>query len=299
MANKTKHSKITNKHFTKSNKVVAQTSRHNIVSVWQLSKNSSSVVWNNRSLFSGIMLVYGILYLLLVQGLSSAPSSSTNFSHGLSRALSGLASFALLVNNSSTSSNPAGGPYQAILIIIVSLVLIWTLRQIYAGSKVRIRDGYYKALYPFIPFLLILLLIGLEFLPLLIGTTIYSVVISQGIAVNVIEKLIGLIFLLGLILLSLYLISSSVFALYIVTLPDMTPMKALRSAKELVKGRRSLIMRKLLFLPLALIILTSLIMLPFILIYAPSAPWVLFILSLGVIVMVHSYLYNLYRELIR
>ena len=67
-----------------------------------------------------------------------------------------------------------------------------------------------------------------------------------------------------LALLSLYMICSSLFALYIVTLPNVTPMKALRSARQLVLHRRFLVLRKILFMPLALLVLGAIIMIPLI-----------------------------------
>jgi uncharacterized membrane protein len=83
-----------------------------------------------------------------------------------------------------------------------------------------------------------------------------------------------------------------------VTLPDMTPMKAIRSARGLVKSRRWLVLRKILFLPLVLFILAGVIMLPFLLAVASIASWVFFVLSICTLAIVNSYMYALYRELI-
>jgi hypothetical protein len=78
----------------------------------------------------------------------------------------------------------------------------------------------------------------------------------------------------------------------------MTPMKAIRSARALVKSRRWLVIRKILFLPLALFIVTGLIMMPFLLGLTVIAGWVFFVLSVIVIAVMNSYMYALYRELI-
>jgi hypothetical protein len=302
MANKNRRDNIKNKkkvikttHLEGSQMEPSKT----IDGVMTISQNSLNVLWKNKKLFGGIMLIYCIIYILFVQGLTNLPNSST-LTSGAGKLFSGFSTFALILGGGgSGTANPSGATYQAFLIVTVSLVLIWTLRQVYSGNKVRIRDGYYKALYPFIPFVLILLFIGLQLLPLIIGSTLYNIVITQGIAINAFEKLVAVIFLIGIVILSLFFLSSSIFALYIVTLPDMTPIKALKSAKGLVKGRRALIMRKILFLPVALVILTSIIVLPFIFIYPPLAAWIIFSLTLLVIAVVHSYLYNLYRELIK
>jgi hypothetical protein len=95
------------------------------------------------------------------------------------------------------------------------------------------------------------------------------------------------------------MVTSSVFALYIVTLPNVTPMAALRSARDLVLHRRWLIMRKVLFLPVALLVIAAIIMVPVIILSPAVAEWLFFGLSMLALAVVHSYMYGLYRELIK
>lgn len=94
------------------------------------------------------------------------------------------------------------------------------------------------------------------------------------------------------------MITASVFALYIATLPDMTPLRAYRSARQLVYGRRLLIWRKFLFLPAALLVLAAVIEVPFILFITPLAVWTFFIVGVVALPVVHGYLYSLYREML-
>ena len=94
------------------------------------------------------------------------------------------------------------------------------------------------------------------------------------------------------------MICSSLFALYIVTLPNVTPMKALRSARQLVLHRRFLVLRKILFMPLALLVLGAIIMIPLIIFLTFAAEWIFFLLSMFVLTVVHAYMYTLYRELL-
>ena len=82
------------------------------------------------------------------------------------------------------------------------------------------------------------------------------------------------------------------------TLPDMTPLAALRSAKGVVRYRRWTILRKILWLPMVLLIITAIIMLPVIAFVASLAQWVLFFLSMTGLVVVNVYMYILYRELL-
>ncbi len=273
-------------------------------SAFRLLWQSIGVLKRHWKLFLGIVLVYGVLNVILVHGLangnlSSLKSSFNQAFHGRTKqASTGLTLFVYLLSSSGNTSNQTAGVYQALLVLIISLAVIWSLRQVYAQVVVRVRDSFYRGMYPLIGFIVVLLVVGLQLLPLLLGASLYSLVLNQGIAATGLEKFVWLVFFGLMAAISLYMICSSIFALYIVTLPDMTPMKALRSARQLVRYRRLLVLRKILFLPLALIILAAAVLVPLIIIYTPSAEWVYFALSLFGLAIVHSYMYGLYRELL-
>ena len=174
-----------------------------------------------------------------------------------------------------------------------------SLRQTFAGAKVSVRDAFYKGLYPLVPFLLVLIVIGIQLFPLGIANFLYGVVITGGLAVTAVEKLLWCVIILLLVIWSFYMVTSSVFALYVVTLPDVRPLQALRSARDLVFCRRWNVMRKFLFLPFALIIICVVIMFPVILFLTPLAQWVFLLLSMASLVVCHAYMYTLYRELLK
>lgn len=263
------------------------------------------LLWRRRWLFLGIAAIYGALNILFVTGVSggadvaslkqqtaqSLPAHASQLSVGLSV-------FTQLFSSAGGGSSASAGAYQVFLGLIISLAVIWALRQTTAGERVRLRDTFYKGMYPLIPFILVLVIVLLQTLPFLIGGGLYSLAVNFGIAVSTIEKLLwGLLFLV-LSVISIYMLCSSLFALYIVTLPDMTPMKALRSARQLVRYRRSSVFRKLLFLFIALFVLAIVIMLPFILFAAVVAPWAFLLISVIGLVAIHGYMYTLYRELL-
>lgn len=279
--------------------------QQSLPNAWKISKQAAELLWQYRKLIIGITLIYGVLNIILVRGFSGGTdvSSLKNefnqvFSGNWGHLTTSLTVFALLVTSAGNTSSSTGGAYQFLLLVIVSLAIIWTFRQVLAGGKVRVRDGFYRGMYPLIPFILVLLVIGLQLIPLLIGSALYSTVISNGIAVYAIEKFLWALLFFLMALLSLYMISSSVFALYIVTLPDMTPMKALRSARELVRFRRWTILRKILFLPLILLIVAGAVMLPVIALATPAAQWLFFVITMLAVAVVHAYMYTLYRELL-
>jgi hypothetical protein len=273
--------------------------------VWKLTTTTALIIWRNKVLFLGIAAIYGLLSLILVQGLTTSANATTlkstfeHLAHGHFGAISSsLGAFAILIGSTSATSGPTSGPYQFIVALTSSLAIIWALRQIVAGKRVRIRDTYYRGMYPLFPFILVLLVICIQLIPFLIGAKLYVTVITSGIAAHFIEKALWFLLFAVLALWSLYMICSSLFALYIVTLPDMAPIIALRSARGLVRHRRWIVLTKILYLPLILLILIALIMLPVILVITPLALPVFFVLSLIALVIVHSYMYTLYRELL-
>lgn len=279
--------------------------RHEIKGSFKLLSSSLKTISQHWRLFLVITIIYGVLSIILVRGIGGGLDLATikdNLKNGISGETSQLATgavlFGYLLGSSGTSTSPTASTYQSILVIIMSLVIIWSLRQVLAGHVIRARDAFYNGTYPLIQFILVLVVIGLQLLPLLIGSWIYTVILQGGIAVTDLEKYLWFILFFLMVLLSLYMICSSLFALYIVTLPNMTPIKALRSARALVKHRRWTVMRKVLFLPLALMVLGAIIMVPLILYVTPVAEWVFFGLTMFVLVVVHSYMYSLYRELL-
>lgn len=259
---------------------------------------------SHKRLFISILAVYAIASLVLVQGFGSGDipvlkdTLGELFTGNFGQLASGLIVFAALVGSAGNSGSEVGSTYQLFLTLFVSLALIWALRQVSGGVRIRMRDAYYHGMYPLIPFIIVLFVIGLQLIPLIVGSGLYSIVVANGIAVFPAEKILWALLFALLGLLSLYMITSSLFALYIATLPDMTPLKALRSARELVRFRRWTVLRKVLFVPVALLIVAAILMLPVILFATAAAQWAFFILSTASLAVFHAYMYTLYRELL-
>lgn len=269
-----------------------------------LCMRSLGVLWGNKWVFLSILLIYGVINFLLAQSITGGlnvnnlKTTADTLFHGQFKALSGgLTVFAVLIG--AETGTYKSYSYGFILLLIVSLALIWTIRQ-YSNSqtKVRIRDAFYQGMYPLIPFIVILLVIALELVPLIIGGAIYADSVINGVAVNVLEKAVFILITFGLAAITLYWLSGSIFALYIVTLPGMTPVKALKTASQLVHKRRLPVLLRLFCLPLGLLVIYLIIMLPVIIWLAPASQVILIILMLLSISVVHSYLYNLYQDLL-
>lgn len=259
----------------------------------------------NWRLFAGIIVIYLILTVILVKGFGGGVGLTDfknllqdTFEGSASELFTGVALFGVLLGSAGSSATETGAVYQSMLLVLFSVILIWILRQTYAAKKVSVKDGFYKGVYPLIPFTLVLFIVGLQLIPLAVASALYAIVIEGALAATYTETVLWLLLLFGLVVLSLYWISSSLFGLYIVTLPDMTPLRALRSAKELVRYRRWEIMRKVVFLPVALLLLSGVIILPIIIYATPIAEWVFFAMNMTGLAVTHSYMYGLYRELL-
>jgi len=276
-----------------------------LTGVFRLFWRSCAHLVREWKLIGGILLVYGVLNILFVRGLGGGVDLSAikqalhDVSNGSAGQLS--TSFALygtLLGSAGNTTSQVAGAYQSFLVILTSLALIWALRESLIQRGQRIRDAFYRGPAQLVPFILVLTVIGLQLVPLIIGAGIYNIVSTNGIAVTLLEKAIWIMLCGLLALLSLYMVSSSLFALYIVTLPGMTPLKALRSARKLVLFRRWTLMRKIIFLPIALVVLSALLIVPIIFVFTSLAGWLFFIMTLIGLAIIHSYMYSLYRELL-
>jgi hypothetical protein len=262
-------------------------------------------VWQNRTLFGGIVLVYGILNIALVRGLSNSnnlealKTTLDSALHGFGgKVLTSLTSFGYLLATSGSGSLQNSTAYQYILLLFCSLAFIWALRKTLAKQKVTVRDSFYQGMYPLVPFLFVFLILGVQLIPIAGGGGLYALAVSTHIAVVFWEKALLFLLFAGLAIWSLRMVTATIFAVYIVTLPNTKPVQAVRSAKELVYGRRLLIWRKILFLPVILLVLAAIIEIPLIFWLTPVAPWMFFLLSMMALPIAHSYLYNLYREML-
>lgn len=273
-------------------------------SSWKMFKKAMRLVLDHKKTVLGVFAIFFVLSLIFVRGLGGGEVQdmrelfSEFFDGGITRLIGGVALLGILASDVTAAPNELAGLYQTILFLLVSLASIYIFRIVNAGKTAGIRESFYKGMYPLVPFILVLFVIGLQLLPFAIGAWLFGTVTSTGLAVHLAETVLwGVLFFL-LAVLSLYMITSSLFAMYIVTLPDMYPMQALRSARELVRFRRWTVMRKVLFLPLLLAIVGVVLLLPVVIFIAPLAEFAVMAYSLATIVFAHAYLYTLYRELL-
>lgn len=204
--------------------------------------------------------------------------------------------------------NTALGETQQLVIsiayLVVWLVVVWLLRQLLAGNAARVRDALYNGCAPFISTLLIALLMIAQAIPAAIGILVFSIAAGGTVVDGVVAMMFGLVALL-LVLLSLYWLTSSVFALLIVTLPGTYPMAAIRAAGDIALGRRLPLMIRLVWLGFILLLIWAVVLIPVLLLdgwlnisWLPLVPITIQILSGFSVLFLTTYIYLLYRGMI-
>lgn len=269
-------------------------------SSWSLLRQTVRIIHSNWRIFLAVTGIYGVLELALVHGLG-AQLNLAKLATSHDKVVNGINIFSgLLGSSGGGQDSQTASLYQIILLVFVSLALIWVLRQLQAKPKqaLRAKQAYYQSTYALLPFLGVLLLIGLQMIPMLIGTAIYGTAVGNGLVLGGLEMTVWLTLFLALSIWSVYMLSASAMALYIVTLPNMTPLRAWRSAKQLVAGRRWQVVRKIVFLPCVLLLGLIAAVLPFAIWLGVLAEWVYFLAAISLVPLAHTYLYKLYKELL-
>lgn len=268
-----------------------------------LVRQTFGFLYQHWRILGGIILVYLILNVVFASGISNLNNTISgikdNLSTGQHKFVTALGGFSGLLGTAGASGSATGSTLQTFLIILESLIIIWALRQLIAGQTIGVKQAYYQATGQLVPFLLILGVLFIQFLPITVGATVLNFILGSTLLNTSLLVAIFTIIFIGLVAWTVYTTSASIFALYIVTLPEMTPMVALRSAKNLVKFRRVKVIRRLIFLPLFIFMVAGVIIIPLILYANFLVLPVFYALSMVGILFVHSYLYGLYRELLK
>lgn len=210
----------------------------------------------------------------------------------------------------SPSTDTAQQIIGSLIALLTWLTVVWLLRNILAGHKVRLRDGIYSAAAPLISTFLVALVLVVQLLPLALALLGYEAAQATGLLTGGVEAMLFWAVASLLALLSLYWVTSTMIALVVVTLPGMYPLRAIKTAGDLVVGRRLRILLRLLFMLLGLAIIWAVIMIPIILLdtwlksvwpalaNVPTIPIILLAMSSLSVVWVSSYVYLLYRKVV-
>lgn len=264
-------------------------------------------LWTHRYKMLQFVGIYTITYLIFVKGFSGFTLDAEALKFELRDALTGnigavitsIALYSSLLSSITVTPDEIANYYQATVVTIFSLAFIWLVRKLHLrNSKATVKDSFYQGMRPLIPFLAVVLVMLLQLVPAGVGVLIFAASQSASTAVGSGELLgVTVLAILGIVL-TIYLLAGSVFALYISTLPDVTPMVALRSSMKLLRIHRWIVLRKILAFFVVLIILGFVLVLPFIIWLPQYAEVAFFVMSCASFAVMHTFLYKLYRSML-
>lgn len=290
---------------------------------WSFTNHVRSILWKNKKLFGGLVAVY-VIAMVIISGYGAQQTYSEltqllrESSGDLFEGNLGTIGKAGLLLTSTIQENlaPNSSEQQAqsilagLAVFFGWLTTIWLLRNVLAGHNPRLRDGLYNSGSPVLATILVGFIITLQLLPLAIAIIIVSAAMVSQLFLVPLSGMLVAVGALLLALLSIYWISSSFIALVVVTLPGMYPMQAIRTAGDLVVGRRLRMLYRLLWLILLVVITWIVIVIPIIIFdewlkqVVPAIEWLpivpLSIMTMAAItlVFVSSYIYLLYRKIV-
>ncbi len=276
------------------------------------------IIFKNWKLFLPLLVVAVILNALFVGIMSE--SNYVQFQDILDQTsvqvaggdIGNVAKAGLLLISTVTTGGLSGDSSEAammfgvMIFLIIWLTTIFLLRHRLAKHKVKLRDGLYNAMTPLISTFLVFVVAVIQCVPIFILIIVYSAAVQTEFLATPFYALVFFIFAALMILLSGYLLSSSIMAFVAVSAPGLYPMKALRTASELMMGRRVKFIIRVLALILALVIVWVVVMLPLIMFDLwmktfewttgiPFIPICLTIMTCFTFIYIATYLYLYYR----
>jgi hypothetical protein len=288
---------------------------------WAFTSYVRRTLWAHKKTFISVVAMYALLTAVLV-GIASQDNytiltdtlrdtGSQVFSGNVGAVgQAGLLFLASVSGGLRTDLTEVQSVYAAIIALLVWLTTVWLLRNILAGHTVRVRDGIYNGSAPIISTFAVALVLVIQLLPLSIAIIGYTAAVATGLLDGGVEAMLFW-FAAGMLgLLSLYWITSTFIALVIVTIPGMYPYTALKTAGDMVIGRRIRILLRIVWLAAGIAIGWIVVMLPVILLDTwlkgiwpaisgvPIIPVVLLLLGSLTIVWAASYIYLLYRKVV-
>ncbi|MBQ6414282.1 hypothetical protein IJI28_01520 [Candidatus Saccharibacteria bacterium] len=152
--------------------------------------------------------------------------------------------------------------FSVLIFLMIWLVTIFLVRHIKAEHKVTLRDGLYNAMTPLLSSLVVFVIAVIECIPIFLMIIAYSAAIKTEFLTMPFYALLFFVFAGLMLVLSGYLLSSSLIALIAVSAPGLYPWKALTTASELMMGRRIRFILRLIALILVLVVMWAVVILP-------------------------------------
>lgn len=288
---------------------------------WSFTNYVRATLWRKKKLFGGLAAVY-FLIALAIGGFGQQEAYS-NLSNSLTEAGGELfqgnwgqigQAGLLLTTSIATGLTPSVTEAQSVLgglvVFFTWLATVWALRNVLADRVVKVREAIYSSGSPVISTVIVAFVLVLQLLPIAIAILIYNAALYSGFVAGGVEEMLLWLVLMLLGVMSLYWITSTIIALVVVTLPGMYPFQAIRTAGDLVIGRRLRVLLRLLWGMILTAIIWFVIVIPIILLDAwaksawsaiewiPTVPVAILFMSSVTIVWLAAYVYLLYRKVV-
>ena len=276
------------------------------------------MIFKNWKLFLPLLLIVVVVSILFVGLMSEATYQQfqevldqTSADYGVEE-LGSVMKAGLLLISTVTTGGLSGGAGEAasvfgvIIFLVIWLTTIFLLRHILAKHKVKLRDGLYNAMTPLISTLAIFVIALIQCIPLFFLVVVGAAAVKTEFLATPFYALVFFIFAALMVILSGYLLSSTLMGMVAVTAPGMYPMRAMHAASDLMMGRRIKFVIRLIALLIAVAIVWVIVMLPLILFdlfmkqfewttEVPFVPICLLIMSCFTGIYCTTYLYLYYR----
>lgn len=275
----------------------------------------AGVVWSNKKLFTKFLAVFVILSFVTLgasqvenagivnQVIDDVNDASGSMIDPVMRAVTttGTAIGGLFSRNLSDTQYFIVGA----LYLFFSLTVVWLLRYRLAGNKVKVRDGLYSSGAPIVALFALVAIAILQLIPFALVAYVYTSAVSLGLLVGGIETAMFSGALILMAVLTLYFMTTTLFAMIIVTIPGTYPIRAYRTAKRIVAGQRLRLLFRLLFMVIIILLVWFVILVPIIIIINSINLQESFAIPLAIQIVTGisliygvSYTYLLYRRMI-
>jgi hypothetical protein len=285
-------------------------------------KEVTTTLWHYKKVFLLLAAVYAILFAGLV-GIQSQDTyatlsdtlkeTGTEVFQGDFSALgqAGLLFVSIASLGATSDATESQQIFSVLIFLMIWLTTVWLLRNLLAGHKVKLRDGLYNAGSPLFAMVIVALFIAVQLIPAAVALIGYNAAATSGLIAA--GGAGAMLFWVGaglLCLLSLFWVTSSLFAMIIVTLPGMYPYKAIRTASDIVLSRRTKLLLRWLWMALVVVVAWAVVLIPIILLdmgvkslwpaiqWLPIVPVAIVLMAALSSVWSSSYVYLLYRKVV-
>lgn len=276
-----------------------------IIPTRKLFSQTIKQIWRHKRIFVSMFILTIVLNVVFVKGFSAVldlpvlkdelQQTAKLNNLQLSSTLVGI-----VAGSGSSGSTEQASVYQSLFMFSFCLAYIWLFRSITDSptKKLNLRLIFYNCMTPIVQFLALIIIAGVQLIPLIAGLSVFTTVQVNGLAVTAVETTAWGILALAATLLSFYLIVPTTLALFIVTVPDMTPMRAYKKAKQIVKGGRLKILQRIVTLIFLLILLVGAMLMLIVVTIPVLAEWLMVVLSALAMPIIIGAGFRLYRSLL-